>query len=211
MTSPAIKAQGTVFKVASGTGAAENITAISLGAITELTCTAHARAVGDVVAIASIVGTTQLNGFSFMVIAEETNSLFLDVDSSAYGAWSSGGTATPTTFTQILGVKSFSKSGGGASEIDTTDLDSTAKEFLTGLIDYGEFSCEISHKIGSTGQDAVRTSLTNGTTLEYQLTLTDGSIATFSALVKETPFSGAVDAAMEGTFNFKITGAIAWT
>src|SRR3990172_3649688 len=155
MVSPAIKAQGTTFEIETGTGGAKNITGITLGAITEVLSTAHGLLKGDVVTFASIVGTTELNGVTAMIIATETGSMFFDIDSSAYTPWSSAGTATPVTYTQILGVKSFSKSGGGASEIDSTDLDSVAKEFLSGLVDYGEFSCEIHQKIGSTGQDAV--------------------------------------------------------
>src|SRR3990172_520941 len=116
MVSPAIKAQGTTFEIETGTGAGKTITGVTLGAITEVLSTAHALSKGDVVTFSAVGGTTELNGVTAMIIATETGSMFFDIDSSGYGAWTSGGTATPVTYTQILGVKSFSKSGGGASE-----------------------------------------------------------------------------------------------
>jgi hypothetical protein len=215
MTSPAIKAQGTTFEIETGTGGAKTITDVALQNPFMLTSAAHALSNGDVVAMASFAGADagDVNGNSYVVQFVTTNTFCIGYDATGktIDDNTDTATATPDTYTEILGIKSFSKSGGGASEIDTTDLSSTAKEFLSGLVDYGEFSIELHHKIGDTGQDAVRTSLSAGTTKTYKLTLTDASVATFDAIVKEDPFSGAVDAAMGGTLNFKITGTIVWT
>ena len=48
-------------------------------------------------------------------------------------------TAT-SVFTPIAQITDFSAFSGSASVIDTTNLDSTAKEKLMGLQDFGQFS-----------------------------------------------------------------------
>lgn len=71
------------------------ITAITLGATTVIT-TVNFFVIGQSVTISGVVGTTELNGNSYTVIAANGVSITLQVDSTAFTAYVSGGVATYT-------------------------------------------------------------------------------------------------------------------
>lgn len=125
------------------------------------------------------------------------------------------GTTLTIDATAIGGIKSYTGFDGEASEIDTTDLDSTAKEFILGLVDNGNFNMEIFPDYADTGQDALRTKAISGASAAFILTLNDGSpstTGTFTAYIKNAhSISGGVDAAVEGSVSCKISGAVTWS
>lgn len=207
-----ISAQGSTLQVATGTGAAGTITGISVGNPAIVTITAHGRSNGDVVTLAGIVGTmSALNGTSHVVSNKTANTFaLLDVDTSAL-VYTSGGTATPQTYTKINGFLSFDGFDGAASEIDTTDFDSVAKEFILGLVDNGKFGFEIKRIATDSGQLALAAARVSGAITGFKLTLPDTKVATWNALVKTMPVSGAVDAMLKGKVDTRITGAVTWS
>jgi hypothetical protein len=215
MTSAAISAQGTTLKISTGTGGAKTITAGAIGNPTILTSAAHGLANGDVVAIAAIVGTlgtdatNGLNGKSFVISNITTNTFAIEVNSTGL-AYTSGGTATPVTYTQIKELKTFSGFDGQAAEIDITNLDSTAKEFRLGLVDSGGFSFEINQLNSDPGQAALRTSKVAGTLKTYQLTLPNAEVATFTAYAKALPSAGGVDGVLTSSVALRISGSVTW-
>ena len=120
-------------------------------------------------------------------------------------------TTPGTADVAVGGIKSFSGFDGEASEIDTTDLDSTAKEFLLGLVDNGSINIEFFPDFSDSGQDDLRANAIAGTSATFQLTLPDGSTADFSGYVKNAhSLSGSVDSAVEGSCSIKISGAVTW-
>ena len=206
-----ISAQGSTLHIATGTGGAKAISGITVGFPAIVTSTAHGLNNGDVVTLAGIVGTmSSLNG-SKRVVANKTANTFamLDVDTTGL-AYTSGGTATPDTYTKINGLLSFDGFDGAADELDTTDLDSTAKEFVSGIKDEGKFGFEIKTLKTDTGQIALRAARANGTITGFKLTLPDQSVASFSALVKTMPTSGGVNAVLKGKVDTKISGPVSW-
>lgn len=210
---PGISAQGSTLSIATGAGGAKNITAISVGFPAIATSVAHGLTNGTVVALAAVGGTmgALLNGTSH-VVANVTADTFalLDVNTTglAYGA---GGTATPTAYTKINGLLSFDGFDGAASDIDATDLDSTAMEYISGLRDEGKFGFEAKVLKGDNGQTAVRAARTSGAVTGMKLTLPDGSVATFNVLVKSIPTSGGVNAILKGKTDCKISGPVVWS
>jgi hypothetical protein len=73
-----------------------------------VTATTHGYSTGDEVYISGIVGMTQLNGKAFIVTNVNTNNFSLNgVDSSAYTAYASGGTAARTS----VGASAAASSG----------------------------------------------------------------------------------------------------
>lgn len=208
-----ISAQGSTLHVATGTGAAEVITAISVGNPAIVTIAGHARANGDVVTIANVVGTmgAVLNGTKRVVsnLTADTFAL-LDVDTTGL-TYTSGGTATPETYTKINGVQSFGGFDGAASDLDTTDLDSTAMEYISGLVDEGKFSFEAKRLAADNGQIAMRAARNTGAVTGLKLTLPDASVATFSVLVKSVPTAGSVNAVLKGPYDCKISGPVVWS
>lgn len=118
-------------------------------------------------------------------------------------------TTAGTPDTEIANIKSFSGFDGEASEIDVTNLSSTAKEFRVGLQDFGSFSFEWDVDFDDAGQNAVRAAQASGAVKTFVLTLPDSSTATFTGLVKNaTSLSGGVDQVVTGSVNIKITGAV---
>lgn len=207
-----ISAQGSTLQIATGTGGAKTITAITVGFPAIVTSTAHVLNNGDVVTLAGIVGTmSSLNGTS-RVVSNKTANTFALLDADTTGlTYTSGGTATPVTYTKINGLLTFSGFDGAPSELDTTDLDSTAMEYIAGLKDEGKFGFEIKTIKTDAGQISVRAARTSGALTGFKLTLPDTSVATFNALVKTFPSSGAVNAVLKGSVDTKISGPVVWS
>lgn len=208
-----ISAQGSTLHIATGTGGAKTITAITVGNPAIVTSAGHGLADGTVVAIDSVAGTmsTTLNSTS-RVISNVTTDTFalLDFDSTGL-TYTSGGTATPATYTKINGLQSFSGLDGAPSDIDATDLDSTAMEYISGLKDEGKFGFEIKNILADNGQIALRAARASGAATGLKLTLPDASIATFNVLVKSIPTVGAVNSLLKISVDTKITGAVSWS
>lgn len=126
------------------------------------------------------------------------------------------GTTAAPVWTPIRGVISFSGFDGAAPDIDVTDLDSTAMEFRSGLQDMGNFNMDINVVRTDPGQVAVEAARTARTVKSFKLTLPAPAgggaapAATFDALVKSTPLSGGVNAALKGSISTKITGPVTW-
>lgn len=207
-----ISAQGSKLEIATSIGGAKVITAISVGNPAIVTSAAHGLSNGDVVTLAGIVGTmSALNGASHVVSNKTANTFaLLAVDTSAL-VYTSNGSATPAVYTQIKGLISFDGFDGAASDLDVTDLDSTAMEYISGLKDEGKFGYEAKVIKGDNGQTAVRAARTSGAAVGFKLTLPDASVATFNVLVKSIPSSGGVNAILKGKTDTKISGPVVWS
>lgn len=208
-----ISAQGSKLEIATGTGAAKNITAIAPGNPTIVTSAAHGFLNGYAVDLTGIVGTmaADLNGTKRVVSNVTANTYaILDYDSTGK-TYTSGGSATPATYTQVKGWVSYDGFDGSSDDLETTDLDSTAKEFVSGLIDNGKFGFEIKRLAADPGQIALRAARTSGASTGFRLTLPDATVATYKALVKTMPVSGGVNAVMKGKVDTKIDGAVVWS
>lgn len=207
-----ISAQGSTLHIATGTGSAKTITGIAPGFPTIVTSAAHGFKNGDVVSFASVTGTigTSINGTTRVVSNVTTNTYALDDLDSTGLAYTSGGAATPQTYTKVNGLLSFDGFDGSADELDTTDLDSTAKEFVSGIKDEGKFGFEMKTLKTDNGQIALRAARNNGNIVGFKLTLPDANVASFSALVKTIPTSGAVNAVLKGKVDCKISGPVTW-
>ncbi|WP_233343635.1 phage tail tube protein [Burkholderia cepacia] len=211
MTSTAISAQGTTFSVSGSAGTAKTITGLALGNPTIVTSTAHGFANGDIVTFASLGGNTTLNGQTAVVKNVTTNTFAVDIDTTGGSAYTSGGTATPTTWTPIANITSFKGFDGQANEIDKTNLSSTAKEFMLGLQDFGHFSFDVDKDFTDPGQVACDQAKQNGTLKQFKLLAPNGKSATFSGYVKNTPLDGGVDQLMKVPgISIRISGTVTY-
>jgi len=214
MPSTAISAQGTTFSIGSTTGSALTISAVTLTnpcRITLLAVTGLSK--GDVITIAGVVGTTQLNGNSYVIQYIETATKIVtlaNVDATGFAAYTSGGTATPVQWTKVGNVRSYNGFDGSASEIDRTNFDSTAKEFILGLVDPGHFGVEVDQDNSDAGQIALMTAMATGLIRNFKLQLPNGNSATFTAYVKKFSSQGAVDQAIRRSADLRISGAVTW-
>ncbi len=207
-----ISAQGSKLEIATGTGGAKTITGITVGFPAIVSSAAHGLNNGDVVVLAGIVGTmSSLNGTTHTVSNKTANTFaLLDVDTTSL-AYTSGGTATPNTYTKINGFKSYDGFDGTANELDTTDMDSVAKEFIFGLVDNGKFGFEVKRIATDAGQLALAANRISGAVVGFRLTLPDTKVATWNAGVKSFPISGAVDSVIMTKVDTRITGPVTWS
>ena len=131
-------------------------------------------------------------------------------DATGYTTYTSGGTATPVQWTKISNVNSYSGFDGSASEIERTNFDSTAKEFILGLFDPGAFAIEVDQDNSDAGQLALMTALVTGVAKSFKLLLPNGNTATFTAYMKKFNSQGAVDQAIRRSAELRISGSITW-
>jgi Lambda phage tail tube protein, TTP len=121
------------------------------------------------------------------------------------------GTLVAPVWLKINGVQSFSGLDGAASDIDSTDLDSTAMEYISGLVDEGKFGFDIKVLHTDPGQLAIRAARASGALTGLQLTLPDTGTATFNVLVKAIPMTGSVNSMLKTTVDTKISGPVVYT
>jgi predicted secreted protein len=119
-----------------------------------------------------------------------------------------GNEDSPLTYTNVVGVTSFNGFDGQAAEIDVTTLQSTAKEYLMGLQDFGSFTIETNYISDDVGQGKMRDAKESRDVQDFKITFSDTSIATFQGYVMSAPVSGAVDGKVDGSFAIRITGDV---
>lgn len=95
---------------------------------------------------------------------------------------------------------------GSATEIDTTTLCSTAKEFRLGLEDPGTMSVTGHWKPGHAAHTVIRTASSDKQARLIKVTFEDGSIFRAMAFVQQRSFTAAVDGVVTATYNFRLTG-----
>jgi predicted secreted protein len=120
------------------------------------------------------------------------------------------GTGTPT-WTPIVNVSDISGFDGKASEIDTTDLSSTAKERRLGLQDWGNVTLALNINLKDASHSALLAAKKAGTQKSFKVTLSDATTIAFSAFVATFPISAKVDGVYTGSVSLTITGDITVT
>ena len=214
MPSSAISAQGAVLSIGTGSGGAKTITGIQVGFPTIFTISAHGFSNGDVLAFSSAfagANAAALNGLTGLVVTNKTTNTFaIDIDTTGLTITAGTATATPTTWTTVNNLLSFSGFDGSAAELDRTNMSSTAKEYILGLIDSGQFSIELHVDNNDAGQAALRAKQ-GGAATSFRLVL-PGAVSnltyTFSGLVKKFAVTGGVDQLVKATADLRITGAV---
>lgn len=107
----------------------------------------------------------------------------------------------------VANINSFSGFDGEASEIDVTNLSSTAKEYRVGLKDFGSFSLDWNPDYTDAGQNVIRSA--GNAVKTFLLTLPNGTTLTFQGLVKNADsISGGVDAVIDGSVSIKVSGDV---
>lgn len=213
MASTAISAQGAVLSIGTGSGGAKTISGVAVGFPTILTASAHGFNNGDVVALAALAGAnaSALNGLSVTVKNKTTNTVAVDVDTTGLTITAGSGTATPTTWTVVNNVNSYTGFDGAASELDKSNLSSTAKEFMLGLVDPGQFSIEIHTDLNDAGQAALRAKQQSGAISNFKLVL-PGAVSnltyTFTGYVKKFTQTGGVDQVVKSSVDIRISGTV---
>lgn len=211
MSSSAISSQNVIVRVATANGASKTITGATAANPVVITSAAHGLANGSVVYIASVVGMVELNGRTFVIANQATNTFELKgVDGSAYTAYSSGGTALPKTMTEVVNCRSASLFEGTTPEIDITNMRSTAREYLLDIPDRGTGSLTIDIDTSDPGQARLKALHLLTTAESFTVTDRNSKATAFTAFVQSYPVNMGVGQTIQGSVGLRVTGQEAW-
>jgi hypothetical protein len=215
MPSNAISFQGSTLEISTGSGGAKTISDVAVGFPTIITSTAHGLKNGDVVTLASFAGadaallngqTVNISNVTINTFAVQINTIGKIIDDNTNSA-----TATPVAFTEIDDVKSIKFATGSRTEMDVTNLKSTAKEKILGLKDNGSVTGDINIDLTSPGQTAFRASLGSDDVKVFRVTLPGSAgTCTFNGQAKKLDESGAVDSPFSGSYEIAVKGDYTW-
>ena len=125
-----------------------------------------------------------------------------------------GDGASPQSYTTIAEVMRCGPIGSSNPEVDVTNLDSTAKEYIAGLSDGNTVDFDVNWLVGSTQQTSLRTSQQAGSTVNLQMvyptspnTKAQFDLVLLDFEMGETTADGQLTARISG----RITGAVAWS
>lgn len=115
---------------------------------------------------------------------------------------------SPAALTEISEVTNFQLFDGQANEIDTTHLQSTAKERLMGLQDFGSGSFDLNFLSADAGQVEARAAKASQTKKLFLITFSNGYTASFQGYVSSAPISGGVDGKVEHSITVLVDGDV---
>lgn len=119
--------------------------------------------------------------------------------------------ASPDEYVLIPGVYQISGLGGGeGDEIDVTDFDSSAKEYLIGLKDEGNLSFSLNYNPDDLQHIQLETLRDSQAVSGFQIVLPAGTLKTFTfdAYVKTIELNMQANDAVRASVSLRITGAV---
>ncbi|MEQ8251577.1 MAG: phage tail tube protein [Oceanibaculum nanhaiense] len=117
---------------------------------------------------------------------------------------------TPDTWIKLVGIVGIDGPSGSGQEIDVSDLDSVAREFLQGLPDEGNVTLDMNYIPGTASQEFLRTARAERSKQVFRIGFnTDPEEGQeFEGYVVEFSHSAAVDSALKASVTIRITGAV---
>ncbi len=128
-------------------------------------------------------------------------------------AFKRGDGASPEIFVTIADVISISGPGITKDEIETTALDSNAKEFIGALDDPGEITLELNQNFQDPGQPLLRADAEGSALGNFEVVWSDvsGTKAAFNGEVMEYSITAEANDAVKASVRIKVNGSITWT
>jgi hypothetical protein len=122
------------------------------------------------------------------------------------------GIASPSVFAQVVNVTDISDSGVTVDQIDTTNLDSTAKEYVPGLPDFGTVTVQINWDSDETTHQTLDTIAQAGPSAVRDWRITEsgggspGTRTQFKGFIQSLNKTRAVNNIVKATVTIKKTG-----
>jgi len=118
--------------------------------------------------------------------------------------------ASPEVYTTIAEISDINFATGSASVIDTSDLESTAKEKRMGLPDEGQCSFTCNYIPTNTQHAALKAAKAARSLKNFKIRYTDSpnTVELFSAYVLTMPRTIGVDGVIQANFTLEISGAL---
>lgn len=192
----------------SGDSPSSPIVGISRANPAVVTETGHGRSDGDVVRIKNVVGMTELNNELFVINVLTNNTYELvDVDSSGYGAYVSGGLVDAAEFSNFCELTGYNRQGGTSPEIDATTICSTAAEFEVGLPDFGTTQIDYNFAPTTEVQQQIEAFYRSGEKIAAKVTLPNqGGVMIQFGYVQQTSEQASVGGLWTGSMTLRNTG-----
>lgn len=115
---------------------------------------------------------------------------------------------SPAALTEISEITNFQLFDGQANEIDTTHLQSTAKERMMGLQDFGSAQFDLNFLSADAGQVEARAAKASQTRKTFLITFSNGYTASFAGYVTTAPISGGVDGKVDHSMTILVDGDV---
>lgn len=208
-TSSAISGQGSKLYIAGTPGSALSITGITKATQAVVTAT-NSLAAGDLVQFGGVAGMPEINGLIGQVQSSglSGSAFTVNIDSSGFVAVGTTGAATPQTLTKVANVHDYSGFDGAATELDKTNMDSTAMENFPGLQDFGQISFNVDVDDSDVGQIALRAAKTASAIKIFKIILPNGKTRFWQGWVKKFSETGGVNAILKASVDVRITGTV---
>lgn len=123
-----------------------------------------------------------------------------NADTTVYGS---------ATFAQVGQVHTIGAPSGQANDIETTHLDSTAKEYIVGLPDNGSITIGMNALSGDAGHTVALTALGDQNRRWLKIVWSNGDTWSIAVLVKDYTWAGGIDAKVDASMSLRTTGP--WT
>lgn len=195
------KFQGTTIAAVGAWGSTNNISGITNANPAVVTDTGHGLADNDIVKLAGIVGMTELNDRVFVINVLDVDTYELrGIDSTNFGAYSSGGTWAKATLTNFCELTGVSGSSGTTAEIGVSTVCSDAAEKEFGLSDPGTVTYNYNLAPLSTIQAALEAARKAVTMTALKITLPKSAgIMVDIGTITQTSTSGSVGGVWTGS------------
>lgn len=128
-----------------------------------------------------------------------------------------GDGAGPEVFTTIAEVTNFTGPNETSPNIDVSNFDSAAREFIAGLKDGGEVTFEVNFIGSNAQQQSLRAAQSARTLKNFKILLNDAALdadkttISFSANVTGFSLTASVDAAVKASVTLKVSGEPVFT
>jgi hypothetical protein len=132
-----------------------------------------------------------------MALKSQTSTVHIsneDADTTAYGS---------ATFDKIGEVTNIGAPSGEAADIDTTHLESLAKEYLIGLPDEGNIEIAMNAIASDAGHSELITAKDAQNRRWLKITWSNGNVWSIKVLVKKYTWSAGVDSKIEAAASFR--------
>ena len=120
--------------------------------------------------------------------------------------------ASPEVYTTIAEVLTISGPQLTAEDVEVTNMDSTAKEYISGISDGGSINFELNW-IAQTQQTTLRDDVEAGTARNYRVVFptSPNTTASFNARCTEFSMTAEPNTQVRATANLKISGSVTWS
>lgn len=165
---------------------------------------------GDVIEINGVVGMDEVNVEQFIV--DNVNGTagtaeLVDVDSTGYGSYVSGGTIHVGHFSNFCELTGYNRTGGTSPDIPATSICSVAEEVETGLASFGSTAIDYNFAPQTAIQQALEEFHLSGEKTALKITLPkSGGIMVNLGFVQQTNEQASNGSLWTGSATFRNTG-----